>query len=570
MIVLGINDGHDSGVCLLQDGRLLMCSSEERRINVKNVSGVPMHSIAAVLKRTGINPKDIDLITLSSKIRTIVPSHKPRPALRVLQSLWSLGRTGWGTQFGRWLLPKFRQMKELKQCLAEAGMGDKPILPLDHHLCHAATAYFHRPWSEPATVLTLDGAGDGICATVCSGRGTEIAVHSMTPKFHSPAAWMYSAITAHLGLKPFEHEYKVMGMAPYGQADYCIDVMRQAFGVEGLHFRNKTGQIGEGVQRWFHKRLYKQRFDNVSAACQQLFEELMVQWVRNAIQATGLKKVTAAGGAFLNVKANKLIREMPEVEAFYAYPASDDGGTPVGAAILGYLHLCRQQGVEPKLDLPRDMYLGLEYTAAEMETAAAASGLPWRRMADPADEIGALLAQGKIVARFDGREELGPRSLGNRSILADPRDLRFIRKLNFAIKQRDFWMPFAASVLEEDAQRYIKDPSGWAYYMIEAFDATPEGVDKLVAGTHPFDRTIRPQIVNDLNPAYRDIIRAFKARTGVGGLLNTSFNLHGFPIVGTPEVAIDTLKKSELDALALGPFLITKPDGTNGTSPAPA
>ena len=462
-------------------------------------------------------------------------------------------------------------MKELKQCLAEAGMADKPILPLDHHLCHAATAYFHRPWSEPATVLTLDGAGDGLCATVCSGSGTEIAVHSMTPKFHSPAARMYSAITAHLGLKPFEHEYKVMGMAPYGQADYCIDVMRQAFAVEGLHFRNKTGQIGEAVQRWFHKRLYKQRFDNVSAACQQRFKVMMVQWVRNAIQATGLKKVTAAGGAFLNVKANKLIREMPEVEAFYAYPASDDGGTPVGAAILGYLLLCRQQGVEPRLDLPRDMYLGLEYTAAEMETAASASGLPCRRMADPADELGALLAHGKIVARFDGREELGPRSLGNRSILADPRDLRFIRKLNFAVKQRDFWMPFAASVLDEDAHRYIKDPSGWAYYMIEAFDATPEGVDKLVAGTHPFDRTIRPQIVNDLNPAYRDVIRAFKARTGVGGLLNTSFNLHGFPIVGTPEVAIDTLKKSELDALALRPFLITKPDSSaNGTSLAPA
>jgi len=294
------------------------------------------------------------------------------------------------------------------------------------------------------------------------------------------------------------------------------------------------------------------------AACQQAFEELMVQWVKNAIAATGVRKVTAAGGAFLNVKANKLIRELPEVESLYVYPASDDSGTPIGAAILGTLHLCRRKGVEPQLDLPRDMYLGLSFAEEELETAARASGLPYRRMNDSANEVAQLLTEGKIVARFDGAEEVGPRSLGNRSILADPRDLRVIRKLNFAIKQRDFWMPFAASVLDEEKHRYIRNPSDWAFYMIEAFDTTPEGAESLVAGTHPFDRTIRPQLVNDLNPAFRDLIRAFRARTGVGGVLNTSFNLHGYPIVGTPEIALDTLKKSELDVVALGPFLVSK------------
>jgi carbamoyltransferase len=565
MLVLGINDGHDSGVCLMRDGRVVLCSSEERRLNVKSHPGIPEQSIAAVFRRSGIDPRDVDLITLSSCIRTTVPTRGHKPIYTVLNTLSSLARTEWGTALGRWLLPRLRRRADLMRCLAEHGLGDKPVLPFDHHLCHAATAYFHRPWAEPSTVLTLDGAGDGICATVCSGRGTDLTVHAMTPKFHSPAAWMYSVITAHLGLRPYEHEYKVMGMAPYGQAEHCIDVMRQAFAVDGLKFRNKTGRIAEGVQRWFHRRLYKQRFDNISAACQLLFEEMMVEWVRNAVAATGPRKVTAAGGAFLNVKANKLIREMPEVEGLYVYPASDDGGTPVGAAILGTLHLCKQKGAVPQLDLPTSMYLGLAFTEAEMEAAAGASGLPYRRMTDPAGELGGMLAEGKIVARFDGQEELGPRALGNRTIMADPRDLRFIRKLNFAIKQRDFWMPFAASVLEEDAPRYIKDPTPWAFYMIEAFDTTPEGAEQLVAGTHPFDRTIRPQVVNGLNPGYRDVIRAFKARTGVGGILNTSFNLHGYPIVGTPEVAIDTLKKSELDALALGPFLVTKP-GMNGTA----
>jgi carbamoyltransferase len=557
MIVLGINDGHDAGVCLMQDGRVLLVSSEERRLNVKNHAGIPVESIKAVFGRTGIDPKDVDLITLSSKIRTTFPTKQPKPIYKVLHFLTWLARTEWATNFGRWLLPKIRKRKDLLLCLAEHGLADKPLLPFDHHLCHAATAFYHRPWSGPATILTLDGAGDGICASVCEGQGTDIRIIAQTPKYHSPADGMYSAVTALLGLKPYEHEYKVMGMAPYGQAEHCGTVLQQAFTVEGLKFKNHTGRFAAGIRRYLHRKLAFQRFDNISAACQLAFEELVVQWTKNAVAATGIRKVTAAGGAFLNVKANKLIRELPEVEAFYAYPASDDGGTPIGAAILGYLHLCQQKHREPKLDLPRSMYLGLEFTQQELETAARASGLPYRRMAEPAAEIGQLLAESKIVARFDGQEEVGPRSLGNRSILADARDLRFIRKLNFAIKQRDFWMPFAASVLEEDKHRYIQHLSDWAYYMIEAFDTTPEGAEVLIAGTHPFDRTIRPQVVNDMNPGYRDVIRAFKARTGVGGILNTSFNLHGYPIVGSPDVALDTLRKSELDAVALGPFLVT-------------
>jgi carbamoyltransferase len=558
MIVLGINDGHDAGVCLFQDGKVLLVSNEERRRNVKNHAGIPDQSIKAVFQRTGIDPKQVDLVTLSSMIRTTFPTRGHKPIYSLLHTLTSLARTEWATNIGRWLLPKLRKRADLLRCLADHGMADKTIRAYDHHLCHAATAHYHRPWSEPSTVLTLDGAGDGICASVSIGEGTDLRVISQTPKYHSPAAGLYSAITAHLGLKPYEHEYKVMGMAPYGQAEHSISVMRRAFTVDGLKFRNRTGYFGPGMSKYFHKKLFQHRFDNICAATQLTFEELMVQWVKNAISATGVRNVAAAGGAFLNVKANKLLRESPEVDKLSIYPASDDGGTPVGAAILGYLDLCRQKRIPLNLDLPRSMYLGLEFSETEMESAIKASGLPYRRMADPAEEVGGMLAEAKIVARFAGREELGPRSLGNRSIMADPRDLRSIRKLNFAIKQRDFWMPFAASVLEEDKHTYIKNPTPWAYYMIEAFDTTPEGADKLVAGTHPFDRTIRPQLVNELNPGYRDIIRAFKKRTGVGGILNTSFNLHGSPIVGAPEVAIETLVKSELDALAMGPFLVTK------------
>jgi carbamoyltransferase len=558
MIVLGINDGHDAGVCLLQDGRVLLVSNEERRRNIKNYAGVPTESIRAVFQRTGIDPRSVDAIALAGRIRTIFATREKRAIHSVLGVLTSAARGTHATNFGRWLLPKVRKRTDLKAALAAEGMGDKPWTLCDHHATHAATAFFHRPWAEDSIVLTMDGAGDGLCATVSVGRGNELTVLSETPKYHSPAAGLYSTITAHLGLRPYEHEYKVMGMAPYGQASYSIDAIRGAFTVDGLTFRNNTGRHGDGLGPYFHKRLYRHRFDNICAATQLAFEEMMIEWVRNAVKHTGIRNVTAAGGAFLNVKANKLIREMPEVNRLYVYPASDDGGTPVGAAILGYLDLCKQKGTTPTLDLPKSMYQGLSFTDAECDAACRASGLTYHKMANPAEEVGGLIADGKIVARFDGPEELGPRSLGNRCIMADPRDLRFIRKLNFAIKQRDFWMPFASSILEEDAEKYLVKPTKWAYYMIEAFDSTPDGGETLVGGSHPFDRTIRPQLVNELNPGYRDIIRAFKKRTGVGGILNTSFNLHGSPIVGTPEIAIDTLVNSELDALALGPFLVTK------------
>lgn len=564
MIVLGIHDGHDAGACLSSDGRIVLASSEERRRNIKNYAGVPELSIAAVFKRSGISPSDVDLVALSGLIRNTFPTREQHThRKRLLFSALALGswvaRTEAGTRLGRFVLSRMRRRCELLERLADLGIGDKPLRAYDHHLTHAACAYFHRPWEGEALILTHDGAGDGLCATVNVGKGLEISVVSQTPKYHSLANGMYSSVTRHLGLKPWEHEYKVMGMAPYGQAGHVAPILREMYGVEGLHFRNKTGRVAEPLQRLLARRLYCQRFDNIAAGCQQVFEELMLQWVRNAIAATGVRKVCGAGGAFLNVKANKLIREMDGVAAFYAYPASDDGGTPIGAAILGYLDLCRQRGAPPKLALPRDMNLGLEFGEAETEAAAKVSGLPFERMAEPAKRIARLLADGKIVARFSGREEFGPRALGNRSILADPRDLRQIRKLNFAIKYRDFWMPFATSMLREDAEKYVKNLTGWPYWMIEAYDTHPPAKDAFIAGMHPFDLTVRPQVVDELNPSYREIIQEFKTLTGIGTILNTSFNLHGFPIVGTPEIAIDTLKKSELDALALGPFLITKP-----------
>lgn len=259
---------------------------------------------------------------------------------------------------------------------------------------------------------------------------------------------------------------------------------------------------------------------------------------------------------FLNVKANKLIREMPEVEDAFFYPAADDSGTPVGAALEGYFRLCEQKGIPPRRLPLEGLYYGRDFSDEDVEQAIDEGG--WRsraeRMEGIEQAVAYQLAKGKIIGRFSGREEWGPRALGNRSILADPRDLRIIRKINFAIKFRDFWMPFAPSILESCRDSYLVNARP-ARYMVEAFDTKPDAED-IVAGLHPFDRTARPQTVDDQNPRYQRLLESFQAETGVGGVLNTSFNLHGYPIVGSPEIALRTLEQSGLDGLAIGNWMI--------------
>ena len=203
MLVLGIHDGHDAGACLLQDGKLLLHSSEERRLNKKNWAGVPEQSLKELFRRTGANPRDVDLIALGSRLRTTFPTRGHKPVYSVLNFLSWAGRSHLGTKFGRWLLSKLRKREELMKCLEGMGLVDKKVVPFDHHLSHAATAYYFRPWDGPATVLTLDGAGDGLCATVNKADGTNINVISQTPKYNSPGAWMYSSLTALLGGRPY-------------------------------------------------------------------------------------------------------------------------------------------------------------------------------------------------------------------------------------------------------------------------------------------------------------------------------------------------------------------------------
>ena len=557
--VLGIHDGHNAGAALIRDGAVLSAISEERINNIKNYSGFPRESVRKVFQIAKVQPVEVDIVAMVGLLRTHAPLKETPFHLRLYERLTPLVHSHAFSHLLVKALHRFRHMDEFHSLLQEMGIADREVFFVEHHLAHAACAYYQRPWKDKTLVLSLDGSGDALSATVSIGQGFRMERIASSTHYDSLSNILYSEVTGFLGLKRWEHEYKVMGLAPYGKPEYCLNDMRKIIRLNPkrpLEFQNTSGAYLSQIQPWLRKRLAEQRFDNIAAACQSYFEELVVHWIKNCIKETGIRKLACSGGSFLNVKANKLIRELPEVENVFFYPASDDGGTPVGAALEAYHRLCERDGVSPSQFELRDLYYGGEFDDEQIKKAIGESGILSRAvyMKDIEGEIAESLLKGKIIARFNGRDEWGPRALGNRSILADPRDMRVIRKINNAIKFRDFWMPFAPAILEEKLDDYLIRPR-FSPYMIEAFDTT-EKASEIIAGIHPYDLTARPQAVNNWNLSYQRTIRDFYSVSRAGGVLNTSFNLHGYPIVGTPEVAIKTFQNSQLDGLAIGNWMI--------------
>jgi carbamoyltransferase len=282
--------------------------------------------------------------------------------------------------------------------------------------------------------------------------------------------------------------------------------------------------------------------------------------VRNCVRATGINRVALGGGVFMNVKANKVIGELPEVQDVFCFPSSGDESTAVGAAWSAYSAApAATERRRPPIKPIDEIYWGTKYADDEIEQILRRRSLRYRHYQDIESEVARLLAVGEVVARFKGRLEFGARALGNRSILADPSNPGIVRTINELIKNRDFWMPFACSILAECEREYIRNPKGIrSPYMMMTFDTTSR-VEEIRAGTHPYDYTIRPQIVyRDWNPDFHRLIREFARRRGIGAVLNTSFNLHGSPIVGTPVAALDVIERSGLRWLAIGNFLVRK------------
>jgi carbamoyltransferase len=562
MLVLGVHDGHNCGAALVRDGKVVAAISEERLNNIKNYFGPPFLSIKKVFEISATNPKDVDLIAIGCLVRVGPPYPNINWLGKVQLNLAPYLHSHLFTKTYVRFLHLFRETGSLKSVFEEIGIGAKQILFIDHHTTHAACAYYQRPWKDESLILTLDGAGDGLSATVSIGKGFEVKRIAETVFYDSPSNNLYSEITGYLGMKRWEHEYKLMGLAPYGKDDGLIEEFKKVIKINPhrpLEFQNSFGTYLYGVTEKLNKVLTGRRFDNIAWATQKYFEELISQWVKNAVSYTGIHNVVGSGGSFLNVKANKVIRELKEVHRVFFYPAADDGGTPVGAALEGYMRLCKEKKIKPKISPITDIYYGQSFSNDYIETIIKKTNCIKKatHVKNGIEKIIAgLLNSGKIIGRFSGRDEWGPRALGNRSILADPRNLKVVTKLNFAIKQRDFWMPFATSILEKDAEKYLVKTRS-ARYMIEAFD-TKEEAEDIIAGIHPYDRTCRPQTVAAYNKSFMTIIEEFKRITGVSGILNTSFNLHGYPIVGSPDVALNTFLNSGLDILVLEDWIIEK------------
>ena len=453
----------------------------------------------------------------------------------------------------------------VQKALSDSELPSEKFTRLRHHDCHASAAYFGlaEDYDRRYLVLTLDGGGDDECASVSIGHRGKLERISSTPSGNSVGN-LYSNMTYLLGLKPHEHEYKIMGLEPYVPKQHrgeVLDILRtylQLDDGEGLTFERLT----PGNTNWIVRRLAEdlkfKRFDSMAAGLQAFTEEIVLQWVRNAIKHTGISDILLSGGVFMNVKANKLISEMPELRSVNVFPSCGDETNSIGIAFHTY---ARQNGGQlPSFD---SFTLGpspaFDFDEAKSRFADACS---FEHLDAPNQTVAELLGQGHIVARCSGPCEVGARALGNRSLLADPTVPTVVERLNFLIKQRDFWMPFAPAVLAEDAEHYLEIPktvpSSISPHMMFAFDTKDSRAD-MAAALHRGDSTARAQIVGkDLYPDFHEIISNFKKLTGRGAVLNTSFNRHGEPIVMGTVDAIEVLLGTDLDYLVVEDWLITK------------
>jgi carbamoyltransferase len=576
---------HDSAACLLRDGEIIAAAQEERFTRKKGDASFPQRAVAYCLGAGGISAGDLAYVGFYDK-----PVLKFERILETYLGTAPRGLRSFLMAGPLWIKEKLFTDRQLREELDYQG----DILYSEHHESHAASAFFPSPFEE-AAFLTMDGVGEWATASFGMGRGADIEILKEIHWPHS-LGLLYSAFTYYTGFKVNSGEYKVMGLAPYGEPKYVDLIYRElidlkedgSFTLNQRYFNYLTGltMTNDAFDRLFGgpprapETNLTQREMDLARSVQVVCEEIMLRMARSAHRETGADRLCLAGGVALNCVGNgRLLREGP-FQQLWIQPAAGDAGGALGVAQLAWHRHCRQpRRVIPGKDSMKGAYLGPEYSESEIETFLRSVGATYRRLErqELLQAAARLLAEEKVVGWFNGRMEFGPRALGARSILGDPRSPRMQAQMNIKIKFREGFRPFAPSVLRERVKDYFELDVDSPYMLLVApvkrerqipMDQAGDrlwGIDKLnlvrsdiPAVTH-IDYSARIQTVSrETNPDYYDLIHEFECLTGCAVLVNTSFNVRGEPIVCSPADAFRCFMRTHLDYLVLGPFLLEK------------
>ncbi|RJF99370.1 carbamoyltransferase [Noviherbaspirillum saxi] len=593
MIVLGISAFyHDSAAALVRDGVIVAAAQEERFTRKKHDAAFPAQALRFCMESAGITPEQIDHVVFYDK-----PFLKFERLLETYLFFAPRGFSSFRLALPVWLREKLflRRLLETElDTVAPSRNWASKLLFSEHHLSHAASAFYPSPFDK-AAVLTLDGVGEWATTSLAIGEGTQLRI---AKEMHFPHSLglLYSAFTYHLGFKVNSGEYKVMGLAPYGEPKYAAQIREHLIDIKedgsfrldmayfnyavGLTMTNaRFGKLFDLPVRTSEQELTQRHMD-MAASVQAVTEEVVIKLARSIAKETGLRKLCLAGGVVLNCVANgKLLRDGC-FDEIWIQPAAGDAGGALGAALMGYHGFLKQERRHSTaMDRMQGSYLGPSFEQADIERRLAAAGARFDVLDDASltATCAAELAQGKAVGWFQGRMEFGPRALGGRSILGDPRAPSMQSTLNLKVKFRESFRPFAPSVLREDVDDWFAFNGDSPYMLMVAEvadkrrktlpDHTAQlfGIDKLKvprsdipAVTH-VDYSARIQTVYaETNPRYHALLSEFKRLTGCPVLVNTSFNVRGEPIVNTPEDAFRCFMGTGIEALAIGNCYLRK------------
>jgi len=558
MISIGINYSqmHDSSACIARDGEVLFAAAEERLSRAKHDARFPVLAIRACLEFAGVRPDEVDFVCQGW----------PRPRAAFLHDLKSYA-SGKQPADSRALLNSTRQFVSLwhqrggeNRFRQNFGASKASFRFVDHHLAHAISAYAYSGFDD-AAVLVLDGRGAWEATSLWRGHDGRLE-HIWTIPWPNSLGLFYAQFTHYLGFEPYADEWKVMGLAPYGEPGVNL---REFINPDDSPYRvasrlligRDAAPLAQIEARLGPKRVPESQIEmphkNLAFAVQDDCERAMLTLARAAVEKTGCRSLCLAGGVALNSKANGKILTSGFVDRIFVQPAAGDDGVCLGAVLAPHL----DAGAKLPVRKMRHAYLGPESSEEDISRTLETYKLRATRVTDPARAAAQMLAEGKILGWFQGRMEFGPRALGSRSILADPRDPEMNAKVNNAVKFREWWRPFAPSMLAEAAHEYIESATD-SPFMILTAQVKPEKRSVIPSVTH-VDGSARPQTVErDVNPLYWRLIQNFGERTGVPVVMNTSFNLRGEPIVCTPTDAVRTFFSSGMDSLVIGNFVVEK------------